>query len=933
MVILTCLGLQGVISFHPICLYSQKSSPEINKNCYREGDLLFHRKEYDSAAVKFRCFLEYSPVNYMFSDPLKNITAVSSKDEELLLTAVFKLAVCYLFLTEYDSGSVYLDKGLQIFKQTGYQNEKLITGFIFQKANFLFLKEDYTGAARFYREALRRMHTGDPLRVSAYMNLGDICFLEQDNDEAVNHYRKALILLRELPGSDRKKSADLLANLGAAYFEKNDHNKAIFYFLKAKALNENIKPVDTLSLGRLCLNLGSVCLKNGETEKSIGFYGSAARLLKTVDAEHSPERVILYKDLALAYSRLNKEDSCFFYLSAAKEILSRRKQKNNAEMADLLRVMGDCSAAQNRWKEALDYYTKALSALIPGYIEGEENFSKVMNNPVRLLEYCRISGDRARVSYQLAVHDPGEKDLIMQSFYDCQTSLKLFNMISKRFGREGSKLVFNEPSRELYERVLNIVSRFPDMVSEPEKGKLFELSDNSRNNVLLETMNEKTAKAVSGIPDALLKKDSIILHELTRLSNKYFSEVPLVTKDIQKTTLQEIMQISDLSQEHDSLVREFEQANPRFFEMKYGDPHVSSFEIRQKLKPRETLLEYFTGDSALFIFLVSKDNVKVVKAGINREFSVNVKKYSKLLAGADFRNYFRISNMLYRILIAPVREDLVSCSKLIIIPDEVLSMVPFETLVSDTVSSADNLNHHYLVYDFEICYHYSASLWSKCSAVVPDSLQAKNKATNFIGYSPGFSLQNNSLPFADDEILQLAHLMKDHGIDAVAVLNERATEAHFKKNCSSRSWIHLATHSQIDIHDPERSGLLFSRDRGDLRQGHASGILYLGEIYNLKLQADLVVLSACATGTGKIIKSEGVMALTRGFLYAGASNIVYSLWNITDRHTRDFMIGFYTGVVSGMGYSAALRAEKLKMIANPATCLPTIWAPYVLLGR
>ena len=114
---------------------------------------------------------------------------------------------------------------------------------------------------------------------------------------------------------------------------------------------------------------------------------------------------------------------------------------------------------------------------------------------------------------------------------------------------------------------------------------------------------------------------------------------------------------------------------------------------------------------------------------------------------------------------------------------------------------------------------------------------------------------------------------------------------------------------------------------------HNEGILFLDEIFNLRINADLLVLSACATGTGKITRSEGVLAMTRGFFIAGASNIVYTLWNVTDKHTRDFMVSFYKGILKGQTYSCALRNAKLEMISKPETSLPRLWAPYVLLGQ
>jgi CHAT domain-containing protein len=110
-------------------------------------------------------------------------------------------------------------------------------------------------------------------------------------------------------------------------------------------------------------------------------------------------------------------------------------------------------------------------------------------------------------------------------------------------------------------------------------------------------------------------------------------------------------------------------------------------------------------------------------------------------------------------------------------------------------------------------------------------------------------------------------------------------------------------------------------------------ILYAGETYNLTLNADLLVLSSCESGTGKIVKGEGMMGMTRGFFYAGARNIMYSLWKVFDKHTNKLMQEFYEHVLDGETFSSAMREAKLSMIRNPTTAFPGKWAGFILMGK
>jgi CHAT domain-containing protein len=129
---------------------------------------------------------------------------------------------------------------------------------------------------------------------------------------------------------------------------------------------------------------------------------------------------------------------------------------------------------------------------------------------------------------------------------------------------------------------------------------------------------------------------------------------------------------------------------------------------------------------------------------------------------------------------------------------------------------------------------------------------------------------------------------------------------------------------------PQLSGLAFSQP-DDTISGE-DGILYSGEIYTLDLHADLVVLSSCESGIGRLAKGEGMFSLTRGFIYAGANNVVVSLWKVYDKHTSKLMIEFYRGIAAGQDYSTALHNAKLKMLQNEDTAFPVSWAGFVLVG-
>ena len=188
----------------------------------------------------------------------------------------------------------------------------------------------------------------------------------------------------------------------------------------------------------------------------------------------------------------------------------------------------------------------------------------------------------------------------------------------------------------------------------------------------------------------------------------------------------------------------------------------------------------------------------------------------------------------------------------------------------------------------------------------------------------------NPLPYSKDELASILNLFKKNNKAAKAYLYSDANEANFKNNSKNYSILHISSHGFSNDREPELSGVVFSQPTDTLEK--EDGILYTGETYGLNLNADLVVLSSCEGGLGKLIKGEGLQALSRGFLYAGMP-IIFSLWKALDKQTMDLMVKFYSGLLEGKTYPEALRQAKLKLINDPKTAFPHFWGGFVLVGR
>jgi CHAT domain-containing protein len=188
----------------------------------------------------------------------------------------------------------------------------------------------------------------------------------------------------------------------------------------------------------------------------------------------------------------------------------------------------------------------------------------------------------------------------------------------------------------------------------------------------------------------------------------------------------------------------------------------------------------------------------------------------------------------------------------------------------------------------------------------------------------------SALQHSEDEVMAIAGEFEQHGWPATTYLFEAATKEAFLETAGNFDVVHLATHSIRKPDSPEIAGILFSPSGVEDSAGGA--VLHSGEAAGLRLDAQLVVLSACGTGLGRLAEGEGMLALTREFTVAGARSILYSLWNVYDSHSRTLMTQLYSGILEGTECSTALRRAKLELISNRDTAFPLVWAGFVLSG-
>jgi CHAT domain-containing protein len=344
------------------------------------------------------------------------------------------------------------------------------------------------------------------------------------------------------------------------------------------------------------------------------------------------------------------------------------------------------------------------------------------------------------------------------------------------------------------------------------------------------------------------------------------------------------------------------------------------------------VVKYFVAYSKLYIsYFTSKGNgIKRVEcnhlASETKDFKRAVK--TKATLGSECQ-YF------YQLLVKPIEKELEGASCLTILSDESLNGITFEILKDEKGNLLIEKMAIKYAFSAKELTHKSRPQLKKILAMAP-GFENNNafiidnftrdavEASSFIEGDSFSDFYLSSIPCSTEEVEAIGKLFNDKKIDSEVFIREKATKTNLIDHMHSQTIVHIATHGiNNDAYD---SGLFFSLNDQD------NGFLSLQELYKQSIQADLVVLSACKTGTGKVVEGEGVLALPRGFRYAGASNVIASLWKVHDEKTKDLMVAFYTHLLEeNVSYAEALRRAKLDCITNGF--LPVDWAGFVIIGN
>ncbi|MBY0486464.1 MAG: CHAT domain-containing protein [Flavobacteriaceae bacterium] len=710
--------------------------------------------------------------------------------------------------------------------------------------------------------------------------LGNLYTIIGDYDNAENTIKQYFYIADKTGNIDLKVAA--LVNLTNVLQNSGRIDLAIS-LLEDTLKNENLTESQK---GILSSTLGANYLIKKETAKAKIQIEKAIKIYKK-----PPENTLLlancYKNLASIYFENKNYEMANSSFEIAENYLSKTPGLGQIAMAKNYYDHALFYYNQQNYDKAVSYITYTFKNTLYNYNQKDGHLpakNKLFANTVLL----------DALDLQAAIYtQQNQPKKALECYQLCFYVEELFQSL---LVYENSKIIHQIGNRNRTEKCIEI---YYNLYQKEKKSiyleKAFQLSEVTKSSVLKQFSSKSISKDEKLIRKQLQDWNTIIIKEQQK-SN--YANIEIINNAIKKQN--ELMLL--LKSKETQKTKEFQS-------------EIDLNNLYTKLeKDKAILVSYFAGAEKLYSFTIENGTIKLKI--IDKNLRQNTILY-------DFINFFKDGNTItdnvsnyvisayktYTFLQLPNNK---TNKNLIIVPDGILNFLPFEALITKQSTTTNFAKMHYLLNDFSVGYANSASFY-----MAQKPFQPTKKTV--LGIVPVFENSNLELAYSVDEMKAIQKNFKGKYLS-----KEQATFANFKLNAANYSILHLSTHaSSGDIESPAEIKF-YDQD-----------ILY-SELYNLDINPDLVVLSACETGLGKLYKSEGAMSISRGFQMAGAQNLLFSLWKVNDYTTSVFMEKFYKNIDNGKSFFEANHKAKLDFLSDSdvpnAKKSPYYWAPMVYYG-
>ena len=798
----------------------------------------------------------------------------------------------------------------------------------------------YTEALDYYNKAenlINHKKENYVILAGIYNNKSRIYTFRRSYSTAIEFLEKANRIFQNLENPDKSILLNLSTaylNLGIIYYEMGDYGSALENLEKSARLklNNNLSEIELTFL-----NLAKTYAHTGSLKKAEEYF---TRSLNTINNKFGGDYYRLaevYFDYGLFLRSERRNTEALEAHSKALSICLKNYGEKHSLVALSWKNLGDDYLAQADYRTALEYYQKALIAVVNDF-----NNTDIYSNPqvdsslfdIRLLDNLK---SKAR-ALELYANEQNDKALklktINKSLETIELALHLIDNIRKNYLIEDSRIYLSENEKETYLFAVRIASTLYTLTGEISiENKIYSIAQKAKAAVLRNEITENELLYSTGIPDSTREKQNRLAGNIAAYTSLVLEESRKTSPDSNRISLWKDA-LFDMNREKEEITNEINREFPQYRDLIRKTEPVPLTGIQKHLGRDETVVDYLlsnhyvNGKRNLYVFLITSDNLEFRETSLDSLFFKNaeiIRNTGQLSENNKFRDYTGALVYMYGNLVKPV-EEFFAGNKLIIIPDEEIAWLPFDAFLrsSPGPDQTDYEGLQYLIYNYAISYGYSSSL------IFSKNLRLK-RGEEVLSFTPDYSDNNNSgmafttLRGADTEIESIYRWFRGNKFTG-----NRATETNFRIALQEPAVFHLAMHSVSDTADSRYSFMMFDTHNDTLEDGK----LYNYEISLTRIQSPMIVLSACNSGTGTLYHGEGLMSLARGFILAGASSVIRTAWEVNDEVSAAIITQFYYNLSKGKHKNEAMRLAKLEYLKTspPAYTSPYFWAAYEVLG-
>lgn len=864
-----------------------------------------------------------------------------------------RIAEGYVKSEQYDSVLVYADSAIKLAAINHVPPGSELTKSNYLSALALSYLDEYDKVIGILKPVIDYWEVHPPfdknLLAISYYRLAFAYSAKENYDQSIICFEKSLAYFIRI-GVAEKELEKYYREIGKAFYRQGNFALSEKYLTKALSIALKYKPKTDILIGKYYTDLGAVYTSFEKYPKALDYLFKSIKFYKENGEENNTKSLtIAYLNIGSAYCNWEKYDSAIIFYKKAIDQAPLIWSRYHSIFSKINNNISLCFEGVGKYDSALYYLNRAFEYNDPTFVPVDVNSTIEIDRIRSKAEFIKTLGIYTEVLTLKYFNEYPDEDILKQNIVISLKAVHFMDKLRRSYSDQNSKLLLGD--------TYGIINKYAiiscnELYSKTKDSRYlsdaFFFVQKSKANILKDLLNDSRAKLFSKIPDSLVVKENTLQSEIEKTDLEFNALVSksktINTKEI--ALLQE--KKAKLELESQKLISFFEKKYKSYYTARYDSKVIDIQKLQKSISNNDLIVEYCLADSLypglkkseLFIFTISKSSYNLYKVDLNDEFSKNFNVYHSSLTSPkidlkfnSYQQFTHSSHALYNILVKPYENE-IEGKHLIIIPDGLLGYIPFEALLykSANVNEVDYKTLAYLIRKVPVSYGYSSSFVKQFPAKALNSMKVLAVAPTFNSQKLAMLRGRQNYYLSD-----IVNAQKEAS-DVVSIVggkvlsNDYATKKNYLDNAENFGIIHFATHGLINDTSPLQSKLMFFPSAASDEENSLSAY----ELYNHQLNAEMVVLSACNTGGGKLYNGEGIISLSRGFMYAGVPSVVMTLWEVDDLSGSILMKSFYTYLSQGKDKDVALRMAKLDYLNNSTQFYkfhPSFWSSYLVIGE